>query len=94
MTELAKIYSRDAEFYSGISGELGTSSEEMSISMAGINEAISMITALVGEIAEYIQKIGQSAEVCSGNSGTVLKQMEELSGLSELLNRTVASFKV
>ncbi len=94
MTELAKIYSRDAEFYSGISGELGTSSEEMSISMAGINEAISMITALVGEIAECIQKIGQSAEVCSGNSGTVLKQMEELSGLSELLNRTVASFKV
>ncbi len=94
MTELAKMYSRDAEFYSGISGELGTSSEEMNVSMAGINEAISMITSLVGEIAEYTRKVGESAEVCSGNSGAVLKQMEELFRLSELLNRTVASFKV
>lgn len=94
MTELAKIYQQDAEFYSDISGDLGASSEEMSASMSEINESIQVITELVGVIAESMQSIEQSAEDSNENSQAVMEQMEELSRLSELLKETVASFRV
>lgn len=94
MTELAKMYQKDAEFYNEISVDLGASSEEMSNSMIRINESILAITKLVGEIAEFIESMKQSAEDSNENSEAVVKQMEELFRLSELLNKTVASFKV
>ena len=94
MTELAQMYEKDAAFYSGISCELGTASQEMSIDMADINQSIAAITELVGEIAELMRNMNQSAERSSENSGTVVKQMEELFRLSELLNQTVDSFRV
>ena len=94
MTALAKMYEKDAAFYSDISGDLGASSQEMSASMVGINESISSITALVGEIAEYMQKMGNIAETSNENSAAVVARMEELSRLSEVLKTTVASFRV
>lgn len=94
MTELAELYQKDAEFYNDISGELGISSEEMSTSMERINASIMAITELVGEIAESMAGMEQSAENSNENSGAVMNQMEELFRLSELLNQTVASFRV
>lgn len=94
MTELAEAYQKDAEFYNNISSGLGASSEEMSASMAEINESIVAITELVGAIAGSMQSMEQSAEDSNENSGAVMKQMEELFRLSELLNQTVASFRV
>lgn len=94
MTELAKVYQKDAAFYNDISGELGTSSEDMRISMAEISESIAAITELVGGIAESMECMEQSAEDSNGNSKAVMAQMDELFRLSELLNKTVASFKV
>ena len=94
MTELAGMYEKDAEFYNDISGDLGAASQEMSASMAQINESIVVITELVGDIAESMQSMGRSTEDSNENSGAVMKEMEELFRLSELLNRTVASFKV
>ncbi|MDE6640069.1 MAG: methyl-accepting chemotaxis protein [Acetatifactor sp.] len=94
MTELAGMYEKDAEFYSDISGALGASSQEMSARMTEINESIAVITELVGEIEESMGSMNKSAEDSNENSGAVMKQMKELFRLSELLNRTVASFKV
>lgn len=94
MTELAGMYKQDAVFYSGISGDLGTASKKMSESMEGINASIRAIAALVGEIAQYMQGMEQSAQSSNENSNAVLGQIEELFRLSELLNQTVASFKV
>lgn len=94
MTELARMYEKDAGFYGGISGDLGASSEEMSASMAEINESISVITELVGEIAESMQSMNRSAEGSNETSGAVMEQIRELFRLSELLNQTVASFRV
>lgn len=94
MTELAEMYEKDAGFYSDISGDLGAASQEMSASMTEINESIIAITELVGEIAESMQNMSKSTEDSYENSGAVMKQMEELFRLSELLKRTVASFKV
>ena len=94
MTGLAQMYEKDAAFYSDISSDLGASSQEMSASMTGINESLSAITELVGEIADYMEKMKQTVENSNVNSKDVLSQMEELERLSESLNRTVASFKV
>ncbi len=94
MTELARMYEKDAGFYSDISSDLGASSQEMSVSMTEINESIAVITKLVGEIAESMQSMNRSAENSNENSGAVMKQIEELFRLSELLNQTVASFKI
>ncbi len=94
MTELAGMYKEDAAFYNGISGDLGAASEQMRTAMGGINETIRSITSLVGDIDEYIQGMEQSAQNSDENSNAVLAKMEELSRLSEMLNETVASFKV
>lgn len=94
MTELAKMYKQDAEFYSSISNDLGAASQQMSANMEGINDAIHAITLLVGAITECMQGMEQSAKSSDANAGTVLAKMEELFRLSELLNQTVASFKV
>ncbi len=94
MTELAGMYERDAAFYSGISGELGASSQEMNASMAGISDSLAAITELVGEIAAFMQKMVESAVTSNESSQAVLSQMKELSELSEELKETVASFRV
>lgn len=94
MTELAGMYEEDAAFYSGISVDLGASSQEMSASMAGISDSLTSITSLVGEIAVFMEKMEQSAVVSNESSQAVLSQMKELSGLSEELKETVASFRV
>lgn len=94
MTELAEMYQRDAVFYSRISGDLGDSAQEMSANMTEINASIAAIAQLAGEIAEAMQDISRSAENSNENSATVRKQMEELFRLSEILNQTVASFRV
>ena len=94
MTELARMYKQDAEFYSSISGDLGAASRQMNVNMDGINDAIHAITVLVGEITEYVQGMEKSAQSSDENAGTVLAKMEELFRLSELLNQTVASFKI
>lgn len=94
MTELAKMYERDAAFYSGISGELGSASQEMSTSMEGISESIHDIAVLVEKIAGHMRDMEQSADNSNENAEAVLSQMQELFRLSGLLNRTVASFKV
>lgn len=94
MAELAGMYKQDAAFYSSISGDLGVASQQMSANMEGINETICSITKLVGEIVTYIKGMEQSAQSSNENSNTVLARMEELFRLSELLNQTVASFKI
>ncbi|MCM1045084.1 MAG: methyl-accepting chemotaxis protein [Candidatus Gastranaerophilales bacterium] len=94
MTELARMYQKDAEFYHDISGELGISSKEMSASMVEINDSIVAITGLVDEIADSMRSMERSAEDSNGNSEAVVEQMKELFRLSELLNQTVASFRV
>ena len=94
MTELAGMYEKDAAFYSDISSDLGASSQEMSASMEGISDSLTTITGLVGDIAEYMKGMEQSAADSNESSRAVLAQMEELSGLSEQLKQTVASFKV
>lgn len=94
MAELARMYQRDAAFYNDISGNLGTASIEMGQGMEEINESIAAVAVLTGEIMEYMQNMERSAKESNGNSQAVLGQMKELFRLSELLNQTVASFRV
>ena len=94
MTELAQTYQKDAAFYNDISGELGISSKEMNKSMIEISDSIAAITNLVEKITEFMQSMEKSAQNSDKNSEIVMKQMEELFQLSELLNRTVDSFRI
>lgn len=94
MTELAQMYEKDAAFYSHISVDLGVASQEMNADMSEINASIASIAELVGEIADLMQKMNKSAKDSNKNSETVVRQMEELFRLSELLNQTVDSFRV
>ena len=94
MTELARMYEQDAMFYSDISGDLGAASQEMNLSMEEISQSMETIAVLVGNIAEHMRDMEQSAENSNDNSKAVLAQTEELFHLSELLNQTVDSFKI
>lgn len=94
MNELAEMYEKDAAFYSEVSGDLGTASAQMRGSIEEINGSVAAVAALVGEIADHMQDMKKTAEDSDENSKAVLGEMEELSRLSEILNQTVASFKV
>lgn len=94
MTELAGMYEKDAVFYSEVSGDLGAASAEMRGNIEEINSSVAAVAALVGEIADHMQDMKRTAEDSDENSKAVLGEMEELSRLSEILNQTVASFKV
>ena len=94
MTGLAEVYQKDAEFYNDISGELGVSSQEMSASMCGINESLAAITDLVCGIVEFMENMEHSAKISNENSEAVMTQIQELFRLSEVLNQTVASFRI
>ena len=94
MNELAEMYEKDAVFYSEVSGDLGTASAQMRGSIEEINGSVAAVAALVGEIADHMQDMKKTAEDSDENSKAVLGEMEELSRLSEILNQTVASFKV
>ena len=94
MTALSEMYREDAAFYSNISAELQSSSQEMTTRIREINESAVAITDLVGELAAAMEAMGQSADNCNDNSEAVCRQMEELSRLSYELNQTVASFRV
>lgn len=62
--------------------------------MAGISDSLAVIDGLVGEIAGSMKRMEESAVTSNESSKSVLIQMKELSGLSEELKETVASFKV
>ena len=94
MISIARQYEQDAVFYNEVSADLGASSEEMSASMTGINESISAIVELTGNIAEYMSTIGVSAQKSDTSSDVVLQKVKELSELSEALNDTVDAFRV
>lgn len=94
MISIARQYEQDAVFYNEVSADLGASSEEMSASMTGINESISAIVELTGNIAEYMSTIGVSAQKSDTSSDVVLQKVKELSELSEALNDTVDAFRI
>ncbi len=94
MTELAQMYHEDAVFYRDVSGDLGDASIEMNQKMEEINASIKTVAELVGDIMEDMQGMEDAAQQSNGISKAVHGQMEELSQLSGLLKRTVASFKV
>jgi len=94
MIAIAKQYEEDAVFFNEVSTDLGASSEEMSASMTSINENITHIKELIDDIVSYMTKIGDDATVSTDNSAHVLKQVKELSALSDELKKTVAIFKV
>ncbi len=94
MTKLAKMYEEDASFYGRISSELGDSSEKMCDDMVQIVASLLAVTERTGAVADAMKRMEGSAADSDQNSREVLAQMEELSGMSESLNRTVASFKV
>jgi methyl-accepting chemotaxis protein len=94
MIAIARQYEEDAVFYNGVSSDLGASSQEMSASMAGINESIHAITELTCAIAERMERIGAAATESQMDSQKVLTEIQELAQLSENLNETVAAFRV
>lgn len=94
MTNLAKMYEEDASFYGKISGELGASSKKMCSDMGEIVTSLLAVTERTKAMAAAMKGMEDCAAESGRTSREVLAQMEELSGMSEILNRTVASFKV
>lgn len=94
MISISRQYEDDAVFFCSVATDLGASSEEMSASMININESIDLIANLVGEITKGMKVIEEAITDSSGQSSDVVSEMENLSNLSEKLNKTVAAFRV
>lgn len=94
LTDIAEQYEKDAAFFSDVSSDIGASTEEMSASMAGINDIITTIADMNSQIVQLMEKI-QAAVASSGeNSDEVSAEIRKLSELSNDLNTTVANFRV
>lgn len=94
MIHIAKQYEEDSVYYNDISSDLGASSEEMSANMAIIVSNLIHIDEMVATITSRMSGIESAASSSGENSDTVLKQIEELTQMSDQLKETVAAFRV
>ena len=94
MNSVAKQYQEDAIFYSTVSSELGSSSEQMSINMSKILDMIKSIAELTDSISLKVEEINEESVQSDTNSDEVLEQLKNLSSLSDSLIDTVAAFRV
>jgi len=89
MISVSRQYEKDAEYFCSVSSDLGASSEEMSASVANINESIGLIAELVNKISNGMETIEKTA---TGNGD--MSDTGSLAGLSNKLTNTVSAFKV
>ncbi|MCM1145516.1 MAG: methyl-accepting chemotaxis protein [Blautia sp.] len=94
MLDTAVQYKEDAAFYSGISTDLGASSQEMSASVEGMLVSLQTIAEVNEKMVKDIEQLASTMQNTNINSEEVLRKMSILERSSRTLQEIVASFKV
>ncbi|MCM1087406.1 MAG: methyl-accepting chemotaxis protein [Muribaculaceae bacterium] len=94
MLDTAVQYKEDAAFYSGISTDLGASSQEMSASVEGMLVSLQTIAQVNENMVKDIEQLASTMQHTNINSEEVLRKMSILERSSRTLQEIVASFKV
>lgn len=91
---LAKNYRQDAEYYAGISGELGTSANEINELIQNINNMLAVINSAQDEVSHAVANINENLQQITSSSENVSEETNDvLSSIGEL-RTTMNKFKI
>ena len=87
MENLAESYKDDATYYADVSGDLGSSAEQLSASIQSINNILNMIAVSQTELNEAVQSVNvnlqyitSASENVTTETGSVLESIDTLQG--------------
>lgn len=91
---LAQNYKQDTEYYAEVSGELGESGEEVSMSIQNINEILAAISAAQNELSRAVSSVNENLQQITYSSENVSKETDGVLDSIGVLQGTMNKFKV
>lgn len=94
MVTTAEQYQKDAEFFDGISGDLGSASEEMGASVEEMLASLQVVSGLSGEIVGEVRNVADAMQNTNVSSEEILRKMSILERSSRSLQEIASDFKI
>ncbi|WP_166243992.1 methyl-accepting chemotaxis protein [Paenibacillus turpanensis] len=94
MVENGEQYYQDAEYVKDLVTDFNRTAQELDYSIDSIVKAMNEISVAINESAEGTQDIAQKGSVVQGNTGEVVKILEETKESSLRLKEAMSKFKV
>ena len=94
MVDTAEQYQKDAEFFDGIAGDLGSASEEMGASVEEMLASLQVVTGLNGVIVEEVRNVADAMQNTNVGSEEILRKMAILERSSRSLQEIASEFKI
>ena len=94
LEDLAQNYKQDAEYYADVSGELGTSAKEVSMSIQNINTILDTISDAQNELSKAIASVNENLQQITFSSENVSKETSGVLDSIGVLQDTMDQFYV
>lgn len=94
LTEITNGYRQDANYYVEVSSNLGASSEEISASIATINEMLDTIARSQEDLNAGVQNVNENLQHITAASEEVSEDTRQVQGSVSLLSQTMETFHV
>ena len=94
MVNTAEQYQKDAEFFDGIAGDLGTASEQMGASVEEMLASLQVVTELNREIVNEVRNVADAMQNTNVSSEEILRKMSILERSSRSLQEIASNFKI
>ncbi len=94
LTEITNGYRQDANYYVEVSSNLGASSEEISASIATINEMLDTIARSQEDLNAGVQNVNDNLQHITAASEEVSEDTRQVQGSVSLLSQTMETFHV
>ena len=94
MVDTAEQYQKDAEFFDGISSDLGAASEQMGASVEEMLASLQVVSNLSGEIVGEVRNVADAMQNTNVSSEEILRKMSILERSSRSLQEIASDFKI
>ena len=94
MVDTAEQYQKDAEFFDGISSDLGAASEQMGASVEEMLASIQVVTELNGDIVNDVRNVADVMQNTNVGSEEIMRKMAILERSSRSLQEIADKFKI
>ena len=94
MVDTAQQYQKDAEFFDGIAGDLGSASEQMGASVEQMLASIQVVTELNSVIVDEVRNVADAMQNTNVGSEEILRKMSIIERSSRSLQEIASNFRI
>ena len=94
MVSTAEQYQKDAEFFDGVAGDLGSASEQMGASVEEMLASLQVVSELNNVIVDEVRNVAEAMQNTNVGSEEILRKMSILERSSRALQEIAAEFKI